>query len=162
MGVKAEPAPTALSLITQSKSRTPASSALSTSRAEIIHLLPKEEAVLASDPSEERHPQQGLSAKEFADTDRLSNDELLGVLDLVLLELERRLYRYARVGAELQEMADEGLLLAARSAARLGQAQSAAAHTQGHLHIVGVGSWKPTSTRPSWSEDPRVVEDEEQ
>ena len=116
---------------------------------------------MASDPSEEGHPERELSASEFADVERLSNQELLGVIDLTLLELERRLYRYARVGAELQEMADEGLLLAARSAARLGQAQSAAVHTQGHLHIVGVGSWKPTSTRPSWSEDPRVVDDEE-
>jgi hypothetical protein len=87
---------------------------------------------------------------------RLSNEELLTALDQVLLELERRLFRYAHVGAELQQMADEGLLLSSRSAARLAQAQSAAGHTQGHLQVVGVGEWTPRSTRPTWSDDPRV------
>jgi hypothetical protein len=91
-----------------------------------------------------------------ADLRRLSNEELLAALDQALLELERRLFRYAHVGAELQQMADEGLLLSSRSAARLAQAQSAAAHTQGHLQVVGVGDWSPSSTRPSWSDDPRV------
>ena len=87
---------------------------------------------------------------------RLSNEELLSSLDQVLLELERRLFRYAHVGAELQQMADEGLLLSSRSAARLAQAQSAAGHAQGHLQVVGVGEWSPRSTRPTWSDDPRV------
>jgi hypothetical protein len=93
---------------------------------------------------------------------RLSNEELLTVLDQVLLELERRLFRYAHVGAELQQMADEGLLLSSRSAARLAQAQSAAGHTQGHLQVVGVGDWSPRSTRPSWSDDPRVQTSEDE
>jgi hypothetical protein len=90
---------------------------------------------------------------------RLSNEELLAALDQVLLELERRLFRYAHVGAELQQMADEGLLLSSRSAARLAQAQSAASHTQGHLQLVGVGEWSPRSTRPTWSDDPRVQDE---
>ena len=46
--------------------------------------------------------------------------ELLSTLDLTLLELERRLFRYAKVGPELLEMADEGLVLAARAKARRG------------------------------------------
>ena len=91
--------------------------------------------------------------------DQLPNDELLTALDSVLLELERRLFRYAHVGAELQHMADEGLLLSSRAAARLGQAQSAAGHTQSHLQVVGIGSWSPRSTRPGWNDDPRVHED---
>ncbi len=91
---------------------------------------------------------------------QLTNEELLGAIDDVLLELERRLFRYAHVGAELQQMADEGLLLSSRAAARLSQAQSAAGHTQGHLQVVGVGSWAPRSTRPTWSDDPRVQEEE--
>ena len=40
----------------------------------------------------------------------LTKAEPLSALDLALLELEKRLYRYARVGLELLEMADEGLL----------------------------------------------------
>jgi hypothetical protein len=51
----------------------------------------------------------------------LSNPELLSALDLALLELEKRLFRYAKVGPELLEIADEGLVLAARAKARLGQ-----------------------------------------
>jgi hypothetical protein len=39
----------------------------------------------------------------------LSNPELLSALDLALLELEKRLFRYAKVGPELLEMANEGL-----------------------------------------------------
>jgi hypothetical protein len=85
------------------------------------------------------------------------NPELLALLDRVLLELERRLYRYARVGAEIQEMADEGLVLAMRASARLRQAQSAAGHTAGHLQVVGVGGWQPGATNPSWSDDPRIT-----
>ena len=90
----------------------------------------------------------------------LSNPELLSALDLTLLELEKRLYRYAHVGPELLEMADEGLVLTARARARLGQAVSSAQHAEGHLQIVGVGEWKPSSTRPAWNTDPRVSEGE--
>jgi hypothetical protein len=50
----------------------------------------------------------------------LSNPDLLSALDLALLELGKRLFRYAKVGPELLEMADEGLVLAARAKARLG------------------------------------------
>jgi hypothetical protein len=57
-------------------------------------------------------------------------------------------------------MADEGLVLAARAAARLRQAQSSASHAVGHLQHVGVGAWSPKSTNPAWHDDPRVVEEE--
>ena len=70
------------------------------------------------------------------------------------MELEKRLFRYAKVGPELLEMADEGLVLAAK--ARLGQSLSAAQHTEGHLQVVGVGEWRPTSTRPSWNAELRL------
>src|SRR5215216_1037167 len=91
----------------------------------------------------------------------LSNRELLSALDLTLLELERRLYRYAHEGEQLIDMADEGLLLASRAGARVGQALSAAEHTQAHLQLVGVGEWAPTSTRPSWDAEPRLgIEDD--
>ena len=56
---------------------------------------------------------------------------LLSSMDLALLELEKRLFRYAKVGPELLEMADEGLVLAARAKARLGQALSAASTPRG-------------------------------
>jgi hypothetical protein len=92
----------------------------------------------------------------------LPNADLLRALDLVLLELERRLLRYARTGHEIQHMADEGLVLAVRAAARLGQAQSSAAHTAGHLQVVGVGDWSPTSTQPGWSDDPRATAEGEE
>jgi hypothetical protein len=91
----------------------------------------------------------------------LPNAELLSALDLTLLELERRLYRYAHVGPELLEMANEGLVLAVRARARLGQGLSSAQHAEGHLQLVGVGDWQPTSTRPSWDTDPRVSEGED-
>ena len=84
------------------------------------------------------------------------NEELLAILDAVLLELERRLLRYAQAGAQIAGMADEGLVLAARSGARLRQAQSAAAHAASHLQVVGVGAWRPRSTNPGWADDPRV------
>ena len=90
----------------------------------------------------------------------LPNAELLSALDLVLLELEKRLFRYARVGAEVLEMADEGLVLAVRTRARLTQAQSSAQHAESHLQLVGVGDWKPTSTRPSWNTEPRLTEED--
>ncbi|MEA2230014.1 MAG: hypothetical protein QOF04_3644 [Solirubrobacteraceae bacterium] len=88
---------------------------------------------------------------------QLPNQELLAGLDLMLLELERRLLRYARLGPELLEMADEGLVLAARAGARLRQAQSSAGHAAGHLQVLGVGEWAPRSTNPAWSDDPRVA-----
>lgn len=91
----------------------------------------------------------------------LGNDELLACLDAVLLELERRLLRYAQRGAEILQMADEGLVLAARSAARLRQSQSAAAHAAGHLQVVGVGGWSPRSTNPGWGDDPRVTSEDD-
>jgi hypothetical protein len=91
----------------------------------------------------------------------LSNPELLSALDLALLELEKRLYRYAHLGPELLAMADEGLVLTVRARARLGQALSSAQHAEGHLQLVGVGEWKPTSTRPAWNTDPRVSEGED-
>jgi hypothetical protein len=68
---------------------------------------------------------------------------------------------YAKVGPELLEMADEGLVLATRAKARLGQALSAAQHTGGHLQVVGVGDWQPTSTRPSWNAEPRLTQEED-
>ena len=89
----------------------------------------------------------------------LSNPELLRALDLTLLELEKRLFRYAKVGPDLLEMADEGLVLAVRARARLGQALSSAQHAEGHLQIVGVGEWQPTSTRPAWNTEPRLSEE---
>ena len=88
----------------------------------------------------------------------LDNGDLLAALDSTLLELEQRLLRYAQKGSEIQEMADEGLVLAARAAARLAQAQSSATHAHSHLQIVGVGRWSPRSTRPSWADDPRIVQ----
>jgi hypothetical protein len=77
------------------------------------------------------------------------------------LELEKRHFRYANVGPELLEMADEGLVLAARAKARLGQSLSAAQHTEGHLQVVGVGEWRPTSTRPAWNAEPRLPDSED-
>ena len=90
-----------------------------------------------------------------------SNAELLAVLDGVLVELERRLLRYARSGPEILEMADEGLVLSVRSAARLRQAQSSAAHAASHLQVLGVGGWSPRSTNPGWSDDTRVTGEQE-
>ena len=78
----------------------------------------------------------------------LSNPELLSALDLALLELEKRLFRYAKVGPELLEMADEGLVLAARAKARLGQSLSAAQHTEGHLQVVGWANGDPPARAP--------------
>ncbi len=104
-------------------------------------------------------PNVGLTDFRQAVAD-LPNAELLTALDLVLLELEKRLLHYARTGPQLLEMADEGLVLAVRSAARLRQAQASAAHASGHLQVVGVGEWSPRSTNPSWSADPRMTSDE--
>ena len=96
------------------------------------------------------------------DLSALSNSDLLTVLDGVLVEVERRLLRYARLGADILEMADEGLILSVRAGARLRQAQSSASHTTGHLQLVGVGDWQPKSTNPSWSDDPRVTGEEQE
>jgi hypothetical protein len=89
----------------------------------------------------------------------LPNGDLLALMDLVLLELEQRLYRYAMNGPELLQMADEGLLLAVRSRARLAQALASAQHTERHLQVVGIGQWRPTGTGQAWNADPRVVEE---
>jgi hypothetical protein len=86
----------------------------------------------------------------------VSNPKLLSALDLALVELEKRLFRYAKAGPEVLQMADEGLVLSARAKARLGQSLSAAQHTEGHLQVVGVGEWRPTSTRPAWNAEPRL------
>jgi hypothetical protein len=51
-------------------------------------------------------------------------------------------------------------VLAARAKARLGQAHSSAQHAESHLQIVGVGEWRPTSTRPAWNSEPRIGEEE--
>jgi hypothetical protein len=115
--------------------------------------------------SNEGEPQEEPSAAlPFADYREvlcgLSNAELLAAVDLNLLELEKRLLHYAKVGPELLDMADEGLVLAVRARARLSQALSSAQHAEGHLQIVGVGEWKPTSTRPTWNAEPRLTEED--
>jgi hypothetical protein len=51
---------------------------------------------------------------------------------------------------------------AARTKARLGQSLSAAQHTEGHLQVVGVGEWRPTSTRPSSNAEPRLSQGQEE
>lgn len=103
-------------------------------------------------------PPGGSGAEEFGELTTPDNTELLRMLDSLLLELERRLYMYAKKGTELIHMADEGLILASRSKARLGQAISAAEHAEGHLQVVGVGDWNPRTTKPGWGDDPRVGE----
>jgi hypothetical protein len=115
---------------------------------------------MASEPEGERL-QPSSSVGDFgAVLADLANPELLSALDLVLVELERRLLRYARIGGELLPMADEGLLLAVRAGARLNQAQSAASHTAGHLQVVGIGEWSPSSTNPRWNDDRRITGEE--
>lgn len=86
----------------------------------------------------------GVPGEDFAAAlSERSNDELLAALDIVLLELERRLLRYARSGAEIIQMADEGLVLSVRSAARLRQALSSANHAASHLQVLG--GWSTTT-----------------
>jgi hypothetical protein len=117
---------------------------------------------MAQEPDDQREPlgpKEPVPDYQQALSD-LSNPELLSALDLALLELEKRLYRYAKVGPELLEMADEGLVLSARAKARLGQALSANQHAEGHLQVVGVGDWKPTSTRPAWNAEPRLTDED--
>jgi hypothetical protein len=127
-------------------------------------LTPRDPEVSEKMAPEPPHPQGEPRGEPVPDYQQalsnLSNPELLSALDLTLLELEKRLYRYAKVGPELQEMADEGLVLAARAKARLGQALSAAQHAEGHLQVVGVGDWKPTGTRPAWNAEPRLTEED--
>jgi hypothetical protein len=109
----------------------------------------------------EIEPERNTTAEDLRELlGSLPNAELLTALDLVLLELEKRLLHYARLGPDLLEMADEGLVLAVRAGARLSQAESAASHAAGHLQVVGVGTWTPTSTQPSWNKDPRVTGEE--
>lgn len=120
---------------------------------------------MVSEKSNEGEPQEEPSAAlPFADYREvlcgLSNAELLAAVDLNLLELEKRMLHYAKVGPELLDMADEGLVLAVRARARLSQALSSAQHAEGHLQIVGVGEWKPTSTRPTWNTEPRLTEED--
>jgi hypothetical protein len=71
------------------------------------------------------HPKEEPRGEPVPDFEQaLSNLELLSTLDLALLDLEKWLFRYAKVGHQLLEMADEGLLaLAARAKARLGQSR---------------------------------------
>ena len=116
--------------------------------------MPKSHEGEPPEPNELPIPdfQQALAA--------LPNTELLSALDLSLLELEKRLLHYAQVGPEVLEMADEGLVLAVRARARLSQALSSAQHAEGHLQIVGVGEWQPTSTRPAWNTEPRLGEED--
>jgi hypothetical protein len=116
---------------------------------------------VAPNPNEQEPFEPKEPVPDFEEVlSNLTNPELLKALDLALLELEKRLSRYAHVGPELLEMADEGLVLAVRSRARLAQALSSAQHAEGHLQIVGVGEWEPTSTRPAWNTDPRLSEEE--
>src|ERR671933_3058736 len=117
---------------------------------------------MAPEPNEQEpsEPNDLPSANFERALSNLSNSELLSALDLALLELEKRLYHYAHVGPELLEMADEGLFLAVRARARLGQALSSAQHAEGHLQVVGVGEWRPTSTRPAWNTEPRLTEED--
>ena len=117
---------------------------------------------MTSEPNEQEPLRPNVPVPDFEEAlSNLTNPELLSALDLALLELEKRLYRYAHVGPELLQMADEGLVLAARSKARLGQALSSAQHAESHLQIVGVGEWRPTSTRPAWNTEPRIGQQED-
>jgi tRNA A37 N6-isopentenylltransferase MiaA len=112
--------------------------------------------------SESHEPRVPAPDKTDLELEDLSNAALLASLDILLLELERRLLHYARTGHEIEAMADEGLVLAVKAAARLRQAQSSAMHTTGHLQVVGVGEWTPQSTNPGWSDDPRVTGSEDE
>jgi hypothetical protein len=118
--------------------------------------------VCPPDQSEPLEPEEEPTLPDFRQVlSNLSNRELLSALDLTLLELERRLYRYAHEGEQILEMADEGLVLASRAGARVGQALSAAEHTEAHLQVVGVGEWNPSSTHPSWDAEPRLAPEED-
>src|SRR4028118_2268956 len=72
--------------------------------------------VMAAEPNEREPFGPGGPVPDFeAALSNLTNPELLSALDLALLELEKRLYRYAHLGPQVLEMADEGLVLAART-----------------------------------------------
>jgi hypothetical protein len=128
-------------------------------------LIPRDTEILEKIAPEPPHPKVEPKGEPVLDFEqalsKLSNPELLSALDLALLELEKRLFRYAKVGPEVLEMADERLVLAARAKARFGQSLSAAQHTEGHLQVVGVGEWRPTSTRSAWNAEPRLPGSEE-
>jgi hypothetical protein len=117
---------------------------------------------MQAQPDRQQQPDYERILHQLAQTAaELPNAELLAAVDVVLLDLEKRLLHYARVGAEMVPMADEGLVLAVRAGARLRQAQSAVSHAAGHLQLVGVGTWSPKSTNASWSDDARIVEEQE-
>jgi hypothetical protein len=97
---------------------------------------------------EEPHPKEQPVPDFEVALSKPSNPELLSALDLALLELEKRLFRYAKVGPELLEMADEGLVLAARAKARLGQSLSAAQHTEDTCRWLGWASGVPPARAP--------------
>ena len=71
---------------------------------------------MAPEPPHPKKEPTGEPVPDFEQAlSKLSNPDLLSALDFALLELEKRLFRYAKVGPELLEMADEGLVLAARA-----------------------------------------------
>jgi hypothetical protein len=117
---------------------------------------------MSSEPTE---PRPDRPSPPIADLEKvladLSNDHLLAACDLVLVELEKRLFHYARIGGELLEMANEGLVLSVKAGARLRQAVSSTSHTTSHLQLVGVGDWSPMSTRAAWNDDPRIAAEAE-
>lgn len=70
-----------------------------------------------------------------------TNRELLAELDGLLLETETRLANYAELGPKVAEAADEGLVLAVRLKARLGETERIAWRARRALEHVGVGEW---------------------
>jgi hypothetical protein len=120
-------------------------------------------AINGAEPDERREPREPKEpVPDFQQAlSNLTNSEILSDLDLAHLELEKRLFRYAKIGLELLEMVEESMVLAARVKVKLGQALSAVQHTQGHLQVAGVGHWQPTSTRPAWNAEPRLPPGEE-
>jgi len=93
---------------------------------------------MVSEPNEhELVEEPGVPYADYSEVlAALSNSGMPSVLDLGLLELERRLLQYSHVGPEILQMADEELVLSVRARARVGQALSAAQHAEGHLQIV--------------------------
>jgi hypothetical protein len=62
---------------------------------------------MVPEPDEQREPKEPVP--DFQRTlSNLTNPELLSALDFAHLELEKRLFPFAKVGPELLEMADEG------------------------------------------------------
>ncbi len=67
---------------------------------------------MTSEPNEREPLQPKGPVPDFEEAlSNLTNPELLSALDLALLELEKRSYRYAHMGPELLQMAGEGLAL---------------------------------------------------